>query len=240
MTSTLIRARPNQIAELTQGLHLPLPQLQQSHLVIIAESLAFAFEDLRRRQVHIVTTGTEAEVTALLQSRLIKLLEEDLFWSQLVLSVSRGSESLSVDGSHLEKRPDLSLSLSNRDRLPLVVEAKIIDRNHAKTVTLYADNGIRRFITGEYAWGRREGMMIAYVRDDSSIAASLTPLLLQDMGTDEKTYCTEALPSSMSGVAPTIAQSRHSRSFTYVNRQPPAHLPGSIAIWHLWLSCLEG
>ena len=235
MTSMLIRPRPDQIAELTQGLDLPLPTVKESHLIIIAESLARAFEDVRRRYPETVMSGTEAEVTALLQSRLMGLLEEDLFWGQLVLSVSRGSESLSFDGSHLEKRPDLSLALSNRDRFALVIEAKIIDHDQAKTVRLYAENGIRRFVEGEYAWGRREAVMLAYVRDASSIDMTLTPFLSEDMGKEQKEYLTETLPVAIGEIPPQVAYSRHQRSFTYVNRDPPAHLPGPISVWHLWL-----
>ena len=235
MTTTLVRPRPDQIAELTQGLDLPLPVVKESHLIIIAETLARAFKDILDRHPEIVMSGTEAEVTALLQSRLMSLLEEDLFWSQLVLSVSRGSESLSFDGSHLEKRPDLSLALSNRDRFALVIEAKIIDHSHAKTVRLYSDNGIRRFVEGEYAWGRREAMMLAYVRDASSIGMTLNPFLSEDMGKEQRDYLTEAPPIAIDGASEQVAYSRHQRSFTYVNRDPPAHLPGPISVWHLWL-----
>ena len=235
MTSTLIRPRLDQIAELTRGLHLPLPKLEQGHLIVIAESLARAFGDIRERHPATVLSGSEAEVTALLESRLKALLGEDLFWSQLVLSISRGSESLSFDGSHLEKRPDLSLNLSNRDRFPLVIEAKIIHQDKARTVRLYADNGIRRFVQGEYAWARREAMMLAYVRDSSSVDLTLTPLLEADMVKKQKEYLTEVVPVRIGSVSPQLSESRHQRSFAYVNQAPPAHLPGDISLWHLWL-----
>jgi len=63
-----------------------------------------------------VTSGIEAEVNALMEARLNTLIEEDLLWRQLVLCVARGKESLNFDGSHLEKRPDLSIYLSTRTR----------------------------------------------------------------------------------------------------------------------------
>ena len=61
-----------------------------------------------------VASGSEAEVTALMESRLNMMIEQDTFWRQLVFCVARGKESLSFDGSHLEKCPDLSIFLSNR------------------------------------------------------------------------------------------------------------------------------
>ena len=230
-----IHPRPDQIAELTRNLQLPLPPAQQSHLLIIAETMARAFTDIRTRHLQTVMSGTEAEITALLQARLMALLEEDIFWGQLVLSVSRGSESISFDGSHLEKRPDISLALSNRDRFPLLVEAKIVDHTRGKTIRLYADNGIQRFVSGDYAWGRREGMMIAYVRDDSTIDATLTPFLAANLSQPSDMYSVQALPGAVVEASVQVAISSHERPFIYPQRQPPLHQPGVISIWHLWV-----
>ena len=45
-------------------------------------------------------------------TRLNRLLDEHPLWEQMVRSVTRGSETLSFDGVHLEKRPDLSIHLT--------------------------------------------------------------------------------------------------------------------------------
>ena len=230
-----IHPRPNQIAELTRNLQLPLPPAQQSHLLVIAETLARAYTEIRTRHLQIVMSGTEAEITALLQARLLTLLEEDVFWGQLVLSVSSGSESISFDGSHLEKRPDIAMALSNRDRFPLLVEAKIVDHTRGKTIRLYADNGIQRFVSGDYAWGRREGMMIAYVRDDSTIIGTLTPFLADDLNRPSSLYSVQALPTAVAGTSLQVSISNHQRPFTYPQRQQPQHLLGIISVWHLWV-----
>lgn len=237
MRATSIRPRPDQIAELTRGLQLPLSEVSSIHLDIIAEGLLQAFGDIRTQAPATIASGTEAEVTALLEARLNAMIEVEPLWSQLVLCVARGKESLSFDGSHLEKRPDLSIYLSNRNRgFPLIAEAKIIDATSSKTEALYCNNGIRRFVEGEYAWGNREAFMIAYVRDGSSIGTKLTPFLSSVISQTPPGYLVEGLPAATGSGALDLAHSRHGRSFLYPSNSSEALEPGSISIWHLWLS----
>jgi hypothetical protein len=160
--------------------------------------------------------------------------DEDPLWRQLVLSVVRGKESLSFDGSHLEKRPDLSIYLSNSTRgFPLVAEAKIIDKGNGKSEALYCDKGLLRFVKGEYAWANREALMLAYVRDGSSIGETLTPFLTNAMADTPPGYLIESLPVASGSYGAVLAHSRHGRSFAYAGAAEP---PGPISVWHLWLS----
>jgi hypothetical protein len=229
-----IRPRPDQVAELTRGLQLPLPEVVGVHLEIIAEGLLRAFDEVRARRPGTVASGTEAEVTALIEARLNAMIEEDPLWRQLVLCAVRGRESLSFDGSHLEKRPDLSIFLSNRHRgFPLVLEAKILDGGTGRTEALYCDNGLRRFVEGEYAWANREAFMLAYVRDGSSIDTRLTPYLSRTMTQTRPDYLVEGLPAAIMSVGADLALSLHGRTFVYADSPQQ---PGPISIWHLWLS----
>ncbi|EKN9355115.1 hypothetical protein N0036_08380 [Pseudomonas aeruginosa] len=237
MSAPAIRPRPDQIGELTRGLHLPLPAVDALHLEIIAEGLSRAFADVRTHHPLAVSSGSEAEVTSLMEARLNALIGQDPFWGQLVTCVVRGKESVSFDGSHIEKRPDLSIYLSSRARnFPLIAEAKIIDTSAAKTEALYCDKGLHRFLAGEYAWASQEAFMVAYVRDGSSISDRLLPFLADAMTQAPPRYAVEVLPASCSSGTSDLAWSRHARSFVYSHQAPPAHHPGSIAIWHLWLS----
>lgn len=237
MRLAAIRPRPDQVAELTRGLQLPLPEVAGIHLEIIVEGLLRAFSEIRGRSPGTVASGTEAEVTALMEARLNTMIEDDPLWRQLVLCVVRGRENLSFDGSHLEKRPDLSIFLSNRHRgFPLVLEAKILDRGSARTEVLYCDNGVRRFVDGEYAWANREAFMLAYVRDGSSIDARLTPYLSRGFHHRPPAYLIEGLPTAIGSVGADLAWSRHGRAFVYAGSPSPLRAPGSISIWHLWLS----
>lgn len=237
MSVASIRSRPDQIAELTRGLQLPLPAVSGVHLDIIAEGLFQAFDDIRGQAPTVVAKGTEAEVTALLEARLNAMIELDPLWGQLVLCVARGKESLSFDGSHLEKRPDISIYLSNRNRsFPLVAEAKIIDATTSKTEAMYCENGVRRFVEGEYAWGNREAVIMAYVRDGSSIDTKLTPFLSRVASRTPPGYLIESLPVAARSQHLDFACSVHGRSFHYVSSYPQVLEPGSISLWHLWLS----
>ena len=236
MTASARRPRLDQIAELTRSIRLPLPPIEDAHLQILAEGVQEAFDDLCDRRPVTMATGNEPEVTTLLQTRLNELCDEDSLWGQLVRSVARGAESMSFDGSHLEKRPDLSISLSDRTRhFPLVVEAKILDGANSRTVASYCgDRGLLRFVKGEYAWASREAFMLAYVRDGSSIDAKLRPRLAQAMTRSPPQYLVKELPVQVGSGGLDLAYARHGREFTYPTQAPP-NSPGSISVWHLWL-----
>lgn len=232
MSSPALLPRPDQIAELTRGLDLPLPAIDDLYLHIIADGMVQAFEDIRASTPTTVATGSEAEVTALLEARLNRMIEEDKLWRQLVASVVRGKESLSFDGSRLEKRPDLSIHLSARAiRFPLIAEAKIIDAT--KGESLYCSQGLKRFLNGEYGWGGLEAFMIAYVRDGTTITSRLKPYL--DKATHTASYAVQCSPTALAEMGADAARSRHGRSFFYTHATPPANEPGAIAVWHLWV-----
>ncbi len=237
MRPASVRSSPDQVAELTRGLRLPLPEVSSVHLEIISEGILRAFNEVRAHSLTTVGSGCEAEVTALIEARLNMLIEEDPLWRQLVLCVVRGKESLSFDGSHLEKRPDLSIYLSNRNRgFPLIMEAKILDAPTSKTVVHYCGDGFRRFVEGEYAWGNREAFLVGYVRDGSSIGTKLTPFLTKAMTQTPTGFLVESLPVAVGSAGVDLAKSRHGRDFLYAGPSPPVQQPGPISVWHLWLS----
>ena len=195
-----------------------------------------AFKDTCVQTPTAVATDSEPEVTALMQARLNELIQEDALWGQLVLWVARGTESVSFDGTHLEKRPDLSIILSGADRrFPLVAEAKILDAGSSKTAARYCENGVRRFVTGEYAWGSREALMIGYVRDGSTIDGTLRPFLSKATAVQRHRYLVESLPTRIDGDPSGLAYTRHGRDFAYTYQRPPDK-PGTISVWHLWLT----
>jgi hypothetical protein len=230
-----IRPRLEQIAELTRGVEIPFPPLPERNLRIIGEVLSRAWSDLLRTQRKVLLTGEEAELNALMATRLNSLLDEDAGWSVLVRSVTRGSETTSFDGSHLEKRPDISLHLTARNpSFALIIECKLLDHPNGKRTDMYCDDGLARFVRGEYAWATREAFMLAYVRDKSIIAASLTPHLAGCQRQRPDPFRTSALPEMIAGGRLHLARSRHRRKFRYVGR-PSSNKPGPICIWHLWI-----
>lgn len=235
MKQPVIRPRDEQVAELTRGQSLPLDPIEDVHLDVIFESVARVWSELRRDQCHTLDHGSEAEINTMMEARLNALWKVDPLWSQLVSTVVRGKESVSFDGSHLETRPDLSIFLTGKHpSFPVVVECKLIDHAAGKGVDLYCKNGIARFVTGQYAWANREAIMMAYVRDGSSIDLHLTPFLTSAAGSPPDPWSTDRMPVSSSRGHPSVAVSAHGRTFLYP-AAGGACAPGNIALWHLWL-----
>lgn len=236
MRASTVQPRLDQVTALTGGSRLPMSAIADIHLQILAEGLQEAFDALRVGEPATIATGDEPEVTALLQARLNRMIEENVLWGQLVLCVVRGGESISFDGSHLEKRPDLSIYLSDRTRhFPLVVEAKILDDGNSRTVASYCDSGLLRFVKGEYAWANREAFMLGYVRDGSSIDTTLSPRLAEAQNLNPPRYLVEEFPTRIVSGSLDLSYTRHGREFVYVCQAPP-NSPGPISVWHLWLS----
>lgn len=236
MNTPAIRPRPDQILELSRGIQLPLPKIDEVHLELIAEILALAFQDILHQSPTTVASGNEAEVTALLVARLNYLIGHKPIWGQLVNCVVRGVETCSYDGSHLEKRPDVSIFFTDRSRnFPLIAEAKLIDKPTGKTENLYCEKGVRRFLNGEYAWGTCEAFMLAYVRDSSTIESCLTPFLSKSAGRNAVQYRVEEHPTAAGSGTFDLARSKHSRSFVYGHQEPSNNAPGSVELWHLWI-----
>jgi hypothetical protein len=169
-----------------------------------------------------------------MEIRLNALIETDDLWALLARNVARGKETISFDGSHLEKRPDLSIYLTDRSpSFPLIVECKLIDVQRRKTLDLYCKDGLLRFVRGDYAWATKEAFMLAYVRDDSTIFGRLTPFLDECRAKQPDVYLTDVLPELISESAMHVARSFHNREFRYVGL---SNGPGAIAIWHLWIA----
>jgi hypothetical protein len=228
--------RIDQIEELTRGIELPLPALHQEHFRFIVEKLSSSWAELVRRRSPALLEKDESEINALLETRLLALLDEDPLWAQMVRVIVRGRETLSFDGTHLEKRPDLSLFLTRPPAaFPFTIECKIVDRANGKTATLYCDNGVSRFLSGEYAWATREALMIAYVRDDSTIASTLAPLFAPRGAGAATPYAIQEPLSAIDIDSLDVSRSSHGRGFRYPLRQPPRDHPGAIVLWHLWL-----
>ena len=227
--------RPGHIAELCGGYALPLDPMADEHLSVILETISLAWGQLCSEGAAVLRSGDEAEINALLEPRLNHLRESCPLWNGLVSSIVRGRESMNYNGVRLEPRPDLTLVLTRRNsNFPLAIECKIIDNATGKRTGLYCKKGVARFLDGDYAWMNREAIMLAYVRDGSTILSQLVPYLAE---------CAKSSPDPMLTVAhpvvtvlhPTAHVSTHSRNFSY-----PAGTngeePGPISIWHLWVS----
>ena len=222
--------RDYQIDELTRGVEFPLPALTSRPLKVIAELLVLAWEGLLETHQQKIRMEEEKVINTLMETRMNHLLNDRREYSALISLVVRGKESINDDASSLEKRPDLSVYLTKKDRrrLPLSVECKLIDQKAKKEVALYGSEGLARFLNGDYSWYAWEAFMLAYVRDGSSIGDCLTPHLAERQNKVPDPFLTMQLPQAVKLPSQDLAQSRHGRRFQ--------DNPGPIAIWHLWLS----
>lgn len=202
--------------------------------ILIAGTLSRAWRDLLVERRSTPLSGHEVELNSFMESRLNALVDEEGLWSQLVRGVARGKDTLSYDGSHLEKQPDLNIPLTSRNpAFPLIVECKLIDAPARKRIKLYCDDGLLRFVKGEYGWAGREAFMLAYVRDGSTISSCLYPFLVESQSQAMDAFFTGTLPESIGEASMYLARSRHHRAFRYLGLEHDE--PGPIAIWHLWL-----
>lgn len=227
MSVLRLRPRGDQIEALTRGQAMPLARLPAVHLEIISEYLQKAWLELVSEHDSIHSLD-EAEINSHLEIKLNGLVYHDTMFGQLVSCVARGKETVSFDGTHLEKRPDLSFYLTNNHpSFPLLAECKILDTNSSKGVDLYCSNGIHRFISGQYSWANAEAFMVAYVRDGSKLTGVLSPYLTHQQTLTPDPYLTLQVPAGSAAVL----SSAHGRNFTYAHGSNA----GTINIWHVWL-----
>lgn len=230
MTTTKGAPRPDHIANLTMGVQLPLDPIDDVHMSVILETVSQAWQQLSDEGEPALHSGTEPEVSALLGPRLNNLRESNAMWSQLVSVVGMGSEAFSYNASSLQTKPDLHFHLTQRNaNFPLIVECKVIDHPHGKTVGLYCSNGIERFVSGYYSSATREAVMLAYVRDGSTIAGRLAPHLASSEKINPDPLQTICHPFPRPDVHPTIQQSEHRRNLGEGAEAEP------IVLFHLWL-----
>jgi hypothetical protein len=222
----------DQVKELTRGLKLPMPPIAAIHLDVIVETVGIALNGLVDEHGDALVEKHEIELNALLQARLNGLRDIESLFGQIVACVIRGGESVSYNGKHLEKRPDLAFYLTSRHaNFPLLLECKVIDSPNGRGVDLYCVQGIQRFVDGQYGWGATQCLMLAYVRDSSSVESVLTPYLKISSAKGPDPLRTETLPEPASK---STSQSKHGRIFKYIEKRH--NLPGAISIYHVWIS----
>jgi hypothetical protein len=118
----------------------------------------------------------------------------------------------------------------------LFVECKPVDATHS-VGSKYCDDGLIRFVRGDYAWAMQEGMMLAFARNGRTIAKHLIPAMAE--ATRMMALHTLSLPAATNvGMATPAAEavhiSFHKRPFSWIHGKGPA---ADITIYHLWHDC---
>ena len=147
----------------------------------------------------------------------------------------------------MTKTPDLCFRLRHDEGPPravipefdaLFIECKPVDATHPAG-SKYCDDGLIRFVRGDYAWAMQEGMMLGYARDGRTIARHLIPTMSEPPRTDRLNTISLPTLSSAPGAAAcpeaeAIAISRHRRGFPWPHGKGPAT---DITLYHFWHRC---
>ncbi|MEO8381679.1 MAG: hypothetical protein ABI779_18605 [Acidobacteriota bacterium] len=216
---------------------LPLsvaPRIQR----VVERALSVAWREVQKRID--VKTESEAAITTELTNALNRYLDDPLkpvsgFSGSTFETIQRGGETQNYNGSHIEKRPDLTIRLGGRrsgvaiDRAQngIFVECKILDSTHS--LLDYCKHGVARFVIGDYAWAMTHAMMVAYVRDASQSAEVLARHL-----TGDEYACADcgAVILDRPSRGDRVIETRHRRAWRYPQTSGE---PGHITLVHLWL-----
>ena len=230
--------------------HLPHPPLGFPVILLIRRVLLRAFEILREQSFNLAA-ASEDQVTAALRSTIESNLRQSGavrgFNKRTFEFVVRQGQWENYNGAVLTKTPDLFFKLRDdeghragvRSEFDgLFIEAKPVDSTHPAG-SRYCDDGLIRFVRGDYAWAMQEAMMLAYARDGRTIAGNL--ILAMGEANRTTTLATVKPPKpSLAATAAACAQaeavhiSQHRRGFPWPHDKGTA---SDITIYHLWHRC---
>lgn len=233
-----------------EGYHLPHPRLGLPVILLVRVVVLRAFEMLRGRD-YPLATKSEDEITAALRS----IIENDLRQKGSVRGFNRDTYEIVIrqgqvanfDSTKFAKAPDLCFKLRNDEEEPrpvlsehdaLFVECKPVDRTHAAG-SKYCDDGLCRFVDGDYAWAMEEALMLGYARHGRTIDKHLIPAIKESERRDRLKTAELPRPSTYPGAeardyAEALHVSRHRRGFQWVDGKGPAT---DIVIYHSWHLC---
>jgi hypothetical protein len=221
-------------------------------ILLIRRVLLRAFE-LLREQKYNLALAHEDEVTAALRS----IIENNLrqsgevsgFDKRKFETVTRQGQWANYDGTRLTKTPDLFFKLRDdeserRPVLPefegLFIEAKPVDSTHPAGSN-YCDDGLIRFVRGDYAWAMEEAMMLGYARDGRTIAEHLIPAM--NTMARKTSLATIQVPEGCTATgaeacteAEAVHINEHRRDFQWPDGKGSAT---NISVYHLWHRCSE-
>ncbi|HMJ63772.1 MAG TPA: hypothetical protein VK615_00365 [Candidatus Binatia bacterium] len=234
----------------TDCYHLPHPSLGLPVILLIRRVLLRAFELLREQNFQIAE-ASEDEITAALRSTIENKLRQSGevrgFSKRTFEFGTRQGQWANYCGACLTKTPDLFFKLRDDESMRgavlsefdgLFIEAKPVDSTHAAGGR-YCDDGLTRFVRGDYAWAMQEGIMLAYARDGRTIATHLLPAMTENvrsvsLATAQFPERCSAPAAASCDAAEAVHTSRHRRAFEWPDGKGNAT---DITIYHLWYQC---
>ena len=230
--------------------HLPHPPLGLPVILLIRRVLLRAFELLREEKFNFAS-ASENEVTAALRSTIESNLRQTGevagFNRRRFETVGRQGKWANYNGTSMMKESDLVFKLRDDESEPrpvlsefegLFIEAKPVDSTHP-VGSKYCDDGLIRFVRGDYAWAMQDAMMLAYARDDRTIAGHLIPEMtkpgrMTSLATVQLPGACLISAAAECTEAEAVHISRHRRNFPWPHSKGPAT---DITVYHLWHRC---
>ena len=219
---------------------LPHPPVSLAVFLVVEEAICAAWEILRRNPPFgfDLVNAVEREINHNLQEVIKdRIWNRDVvqgFDDELIRTITRPAVR-NYNGENIDKQPDIVIELADiparvrPSQYGIFIECKPVDATHA-LLRHYCDQGILRFVRGDYAWAMTQAMMIGYVDSDAlpaeRLAAALRTRTTVVLPTGQPTTCGR----SPAGVS--IAITEHRRTFSYVENGQ--HAP-AIILRHLWL-----
>uniref|UniRef100_UPI0037830E4D hypothetical protein n=1 Tax=Prosthecobacter sp. TaxID=1965333 RepID=UPI0037830E4D len=229
---------------------LPHPEVHPRVMLLLHQVLGVALEMLRVKHGSLAAFGEDP-----LTVQIHNLLENDLrqrrargradaipgFDEGIFESVSRHSGATDYTGTKLKEEPDLYFKLKPAHHFRVLAteyaiftECKPVDAKHGAG-SRYCDDGLNRFVDGEYGWAMRDALMIGYARR-RSIDAHLSPALRQPKRRAKLGI--ESLPRPIAGAkvprAEALHVSTHQRGIVWRWNKGPAT---PIRVYHSWHDC---
>lgn len=223
--------------------YVSYPPFGSRHLRVIELAIRHAWEQMLADPVVAakLITDNEVDISHHLRTALNGLREHrtgklDGYNCEVFERPQLGAEFLTPKGEI--RKPDLVFSLAGPPRPGVIdgmrdgifVECKILD--DGRSVSDYCNHGLQRFVDGKYAAWMREGMMLAYVRNQKTL-----PKALEEPGKQESFRKSLAWDGSLSLcgltiLTPSVYVTKHQRRWQYAD---PGGTPGPIQVRHLWL-----
>ncbi|MCG2775680.1 MAG: hypothetical protein L6406_08375 [Desulfobacterales bacterium] len=220
------------------------PQWGRTELICVEKATKRAWCNVAHEHSGRLSSYSEEEITTILRDEVSRIMESNIipgFNKAKFETLVRGAKAANFNGIHIEKAPDLTLrrqslhpGIANNYFDALFIECKLIDRG--KTPLKYIEEGIKRFVIGDYAWAMPHAMMLAYVRDSKTLPDSLMISYKRNKKKSDVLMCepidNRCTPDSDS-TPPQTHKTKHARPWKHKDYG----WPGDIELFHIWFTC---
>jgi len=224
-------------AKRERGFSVPHPPVSATLFRILEDAIVEAWGILHSAPPRPFDPKTAKEPD--FTTHLHEILEDHLLDSSVVegftgevFSSIQRPEVRNHDGKKTRKRPDMVAFLADRPDVRrsqdgIFIECKAVDAAPSRLKD-YCDDGIVRFIDGDYAWAMTEALMFGY----NTVHQNPSAALIEPFRLWSKSVRSRRKPRDcgISPHRPPIAITLHNRSFHLNGRQAPP-----ITLRHLWL-----